>query len=116
MTARLTAAAMEELAAVLRQVYWRQAQLTECFSRRGKRLAAVRTDQADPPLCHYRKERRVDQKWFNTHVDQACDCTRRVVGVQGAKDQVAGERGLNGDFGRFPVTNFPHHDDVRILT
>jgi hypothetical protein len=36
--------------------------------------------------------------------------------MQGAKDQVTGERGLNGDFGRFPVADFSYHDDVRILT
>ena len=35
-----------------------------------------------------------------------------VVGVQGGEDQVAGEGGLNGDFGHFQIADFADEDDV----
>ena len=36
--------------------------------------------------------------------------------MEGAKDQVAGERGADGDFGGFEVAHFPDHDDVGVAT
>ncbi len=41
--------------------------------------------------------------------------TSGVIGMDGGKEQMSGERGLNRNFGRFKVTNFSHHDDVRVL-
>src|SRR5262249_5832723 len=38
-----------------------------------------------------------------------------VVGVQRTENLVAGERGANGDFGRFEIADFADHDDVRVL-
>ena len=35
--------------------------------------------------------------------------------MQGAQDLVAGERRFHGDIGRFVVSNFTHHHDVRVL-
>ena len=39
----------------------------------------------------------------------------RVVGVQRAEHQVAGERRLDGDLGRLAVADFADQDDVRVV-
>ena len=44
------------------------------------------------------------------------DRAGRVVGVERTEDQVTGEGRLHGDVGRFLVTNFADHHDVRRLT
>ena len=43
------------------------------------------------------------------------DRADRVVGVQRADQQVAGERRLHGRGGRFVVADFADHDHVRVL-
>ena len=55
-----------------------------------------------------------DEEWFHAHVDETGDPRDSVVGVEGGENEVAGERGADGDFGGFQVAHFPDHDDVRI--
>src|SRR5207244_5410141 len=38
-----------------------------------------------------------------------------VISVDGGKDQVAGERSLDGDLGRLQVADLADHDHVRVL-
>ena len=84
--------------------------------RRHPSLAAVRTDLADQPLRHDDAERSRDQKRLDPHVQEPGDRRGRIVGVKRGKQQVAGERRLDGDFGRFVIADLADHDDVGILT
>ena len=45
---------------------------------------------------------------------EAGDRRRRVVGVQRREDEVAGERGLDGDLRRLAVADLADHDDVGV--
>ena len=49
------------------------------------------------------------------HLDQARDRARRVVRVDRGQHEVAGHRGVNGDFRRFLVADLADHDHVGIL-
>jgi hypothetical protein len=49
---------------------------------------------------------------LDADIDQAGDGAGRVVGVERAENEVAGERGVDGDGGRFQIANFTDHDDV----
>src|SRR5262249_34584151 len=53
---------------------------------------------------------------LDTHVDEAADDVGDVVGVDGSKDQVSGERGLDGDLCGFLVADFADHDFVGVMT
>ena len=69
-------------------------------------LLALGAERADQPLRHDRLDRAGDQERLDAHVDQAGDRAGGVVGVQRAEDQVAGEGGLDGDFGHFHDRGF----------
>ena len=73
-------------------------------------------DRAQKTLSDDRIERRDDEKRLNPHVHETSDRARRIVRVKGREHQVTGERGLNGDFGRFVIANFPDENRVRVLT
>jgi hypothetical protein len=47
-----------------------------------------------------------------THVEEAGHSFDCAVGVQGAHDQVTGERRFDPDFSRFLIAHFAHHDHV----
>src|SRR2546422_594180 len=51
-------------------------------------VRALRTDEENEPLCDEGRGRRGDEIRWDSHVDQAGDPTRRVVGVQDAEDQI----------------------------
>ena len=55
------------------------------------------------------------EEGLHAHVDEAGVGAGRVVGVDGAEDKVAGERGANGDLGGVEVADFADHDDVGVL-
>ena len=55
------------------------------------------------------------QEWLNAHFFETREGTGRVVRVQGREDQMAGERGFDGNLSRFLVTRFTDENDVRIL-
>ena len=61
-------------------------------------------------------EGRRNQKWLDAHVDQTRDRAGRVVRVQGGENEMAGERGLNGDLRRLEIARFTDHDAIGILS
>ena len=67
---------------------------------------AIRTDAAHEALCADKVHRGSDEERLNTHVHQAADGGRSVVGVQCRQNQVTRERGFDRNFGRFKVTDF----------
>ena len=80
-----------------------------------QRLFAIRANAAHQALRANQVHRSRHQERLNTHVHQAADGGGRVIGVQGGKHQVAGERGFHGDFRRFKVANFADQNDVGVL-
>ena len=85
------------------------------FGRDIDRLLAVAAQLARQTLRDDEADRGRDGVGLDAHVDQARQRLRRIVGVQGRQHQVAGLRGLDGDFRRFQIADFADHDDVGIL-
>lgn len=50
------------------------------------------------------------------HVEQPCQCGRRIVGMQGGENHVSGLGGFDGDVGGVEVPYFADQDDVRVLS
>ena len=71
--------------------------------------------RAHQPLGHHGFDRAGHQERLDAHVDQPRVGAGRVVGVQRAEHQVAGERRLNGVLGRFQVANFADQHDVGVV-
>ncbi len=65
-------------------------------------FAALGADAADQSLGQNRFDRGGDHERLDAHVFQPRDRARRVVGVQRAEDQVAGQRRLDRRFRPFP--------------
>ena len=78
-------------------------------------LFAIRAKSPNEPLRHDRADRGGDQKWLHPDVDQARDGRGRIVGVQRAEDEVAGQAGVGRDRRRLQIANLADHDDVRRL-
>ncbi len=78
-------------------------------------FAAVGTEVAHQPLGQYADNGRGREKRFDAHFHQSGQGTGGVVGMQGGKDHMTGQGGLNSDFRRLPIADFPNHDDVGIL-
>ncbi len=55
------------------------------------------------------------QKRFDSHVDQAGNRARGVVGMERAQHQMSGQCCLDRDFSRLEVADFADHDDVGVL-
>src|SRR5216684_127995 len=79
------------------------------------RPLAVGADYADQALGHDAVERGHKVIRLDAHVDETADDVGDVVGVDGSEDQVAGERGLDGDLSGFLVADFADHDLVRVV-
>ena len=94
----------------------RDVQATEFFLAWRIGTLAVRTNPSQQALGWDRHDRRGDQKRFDPHIDQTGGGARRIVRMQGGKDQVSGEGGMNGDLRRFAVSNLADHDDIRVLS
>src|SRR6266568_688230 len=76
---------------------------------------AVFADDANQPLGQDAVQGADKVVWLDAHVDEAADDVGHVVGVNSGEEQVAGERGLDGDLRGFLVADFAHHDLVRIV-
>ena len=76
------------------------------------RLLALGAQHADESLGHDGLDGTGDEERLDAHVDQTRDGAGGVVGVQGAEDQVAGQGGLDGDFGDFLIADFADQNDV----
>src|SRR5207244_10151107 len=57
-----------------------------------------------------------DEEWLEAKVQQSGDGAGGVVGMQRGEDQMAGERGLHGNFGGFFIADFADENDVGVLT
>src|SRR5579864_5687155 len=49
------------------------------------------------------------------HVQEASQHVDHVIGVHGGEDQVAGQRGLDGDLRGFRIADFAHHDLIGVV-
>src|SRR5260370_14875953 len=78
-------------------------------------LLAVRANPPDEALRTNQVHGRGYEKGLDTHVHQAADGRRRIVGVQRGEYQVAGEGGLDSDFRRFKVADLADQNDVGVL-
>ncbi len=76
----------------------------------------IHTDLPNQTLGEDQNDRRCDEEGFNTHIDQPCNGSGCVIGMNGAQDEMSGQGCLNSDLGCFKVSNLPHHDDIGILT
>ena len=90
--------------------------LGQVVALRLERLAALRAQRAHQPLGHHGFDRAGDQERLDAHIDQPRVGARRIVRVQRAEHQVAGERRLNRVLGRFHIANFADEHDVRVVT
>ncbi len=79
------------------------------------RFRAVGAQPAHQSLGLDTAHRRSHQEGFHAHVDQTREGAHRIVGMQGRKHQVTGERGLYGDLRRLQVAYLPDHDHIGIL-
>ena len=79
-------------------------------------FAALGADAANQTLCQDGFDRRTNHEGLDAHVFQSSHGCRRVVGVQGAEDQVAGQSGLNRDFGGLQIADLAHQNRVGVLT
>src|SRR5262249_55437169 len=76
----------------------------------------IGTNGANQPLGHDTFHGTADKERFNAHIDHTGKGARRVVGVERAEHQVAGERRLDGAFGGFQIAHFADEDNVGIVT
>ena len=81
----------------------------------GRRPRAGGAQPADQALGDDQLDGRGHEERFHAHVHQARVGAGGVVGVDGAEDEVAGERGADGDLGGVEVADFTDHDDVGVL-
>src|ERR1700733_4121104 len=76
---------------------------------------AIFADDADQALREDAIQRGDEIVGFDAHVDEATDDVGAIVGVHGGENQVAGERGVDGDLRGFLVADFADHDLVRVV-
>ena len=93
----------------------RHAERLQVGRRRRVSDPARGANAPDQALGQHGLQDRRDQVRLGAHVLQSGDGARCVVGVQRGEDQVAGERGLDGDFHRLQVANLTHQDHVGVL-
>ena len=79
------------------------------------RAGAVFAETSHKALGDDQLDRRGDQEGLDAHVDQSRDRPRGVVGVKGGEDEVARERGADGDVRRLAVADLADHDDIGVL-
>ena len=70
----------------------------------------------DQSLGNHHRQCGRDHPARDAHLLQANERFRRRVGVQGRQHQMPGLGSINGNPGRFSVTDFADHNDVGILT
>ena len=83
--------------------------------RQHHRLGTVRAIQAQQALGHHAVQGRDQVIRVQPHVGKAAQHVDGVVGVQGAKHQVAGQRRLHCYLRRLAVAYLTHHHPVRVV-
>ena len=76
---------------------------------------AMRTHDTNEALGKDAHDRRGNEEGLDPHVNQPCHGAWGIVRVQCRKDEVARQRGLDCDLGRFGVPDFAYHDHVGVL-
>ncbi len=79
------------------------------------RFATGRAQLAHQPLRDHQVHRGRDRVRLESEIDEACDGTGGVVGVDRAEDEVPRAGGLERDLRRFLVADLTEQDDVGIL-
>jgi len=72
--------------------------------------------QVAEPLRHHQPQGRGQQEGLDPHVAQPRHGPSRIIGVDRRQNQMACQRGLNGDGRRLRVADLADHDHVRVLT
>ena len=88
---------------------------SECFVVVVNGAGAVLADGAHQALRQDAVERGDEVVGLDAHIEEAAEHVDHVVGVDGGEDQMAGERGVDGDLRRFLVADFAHEDFVGIV-
>ena len=78
-------------------------------------LFAMVADDAHQALGEDAVQRGDKVVGLDAHVQEAAEHVEHVVGVDGGEDQVAGERGVDGDLRGLLVADFADHDLVGIV-
>src|SRR5216684_8719888 len=76
---------------------------------------AIRTDAPHEALRANQVHRGGHKKRLDTHVHQTADGRRGIIRMQGGQHQVAGQRGLDSNFGGFKVTNLTDQNNIGVL-
>ena len=113
MAAILASDGAHDLALIFRRESYAAQVGRRVITRLGGRLAK-RTKFAHETLGDESAHGTGDEEGFDVHVEEAGDAADRIVGVKGAEDQVTGEGGTNGNFGRLVVAHFADHDDIGV--
>jgi hypothetical protein len=93
-----------------------QFQFERARGRRSVLLLAARTQDADQPLGQHRLQRRRHEIRFHPHIDQACQGTRRIVGMQRGENEVTRKGGLHGNLRCLLVADFADENHIRVVT
>src|ERR1700730_7847696 len=79
------------------------------------RLAALHANDPYEPLSEYTRQCRYETVGIYSHVQEAADNVKDVVGVHSCKYEMAGKRRLDRDLRSLGVADLAHHDLVRIV-
>jgi hypothetical protein len=86
------------------------------FGRRVRVRFALLANGSQQSLGDNTHYGRRDFVRLDTHVHHPVNRTRRIIRVQRAEHEVAGQSSLHGDPRRVRVANLSDHDRVRVLT
>src|SRR3990172_10148108 len=78
-------------------------------------MLAAGTNQPNESLSQHTVQRGYEMVRLDSHVQKSAQHIHDIVGVNGGKNEVACQGGLNGDLSSFGITNLAHHDLVRIV-
>jgi hypothetical protein len=73
------------------------------------------TDAAQQALTKDRLQCGRNKKRLHAHIDQARNCTRRIIRMQCRKDQMPRERRLNSNLRRLEIARLANHNAVGVL-
>lgn len=79
------------------------------------RLEALDAVEPDESLCHDGDADSSSEIGLCSHVEHSSDSLDGVIGVDGGKDEVSRECGLDADVERLGVSHFSDHHDVWVL-
>src|ERR1043165_3826108 len=78
-------------------------------------LATSRAKHSNKPLRENAIDCRREEIVLNSHVEKTRDRARRIVGVHGRENNVAGQSSLDCYLCSLAITNLTDHDYIRVL-